>query len=274
MVRNVIFPFTSGISTPSNNFNSILNIGSYKVYGAYTNAPNPDCGTNIGTTTSMVGSLNVFRSGVNNWETIQQLFWVLNGVTEQYQRSYNGTAWTIWKRLIKCDDYADTSSRGGIISQANMVELFRAPDIIQIFYPTTDVSGNLREGLYYFVNLDADLSEFSVSVYNGLSMGSRLDLNAARKYRIVFQVHFEILEGSGNTHIGIDTNTSYNYSISEYLDSTLNRTKALSFSIIVTGLGWIKPYISIEDSLVLNISPNYYQISVEEIKFPYYTPNA
>ena len=80
----------------------ITYIGSYKVSGGYSNAPNPDCGTNTTSiTASMKGSLNVFRSGVNDWETVQQLFWVLNRVTEQYQRSYDGTTWTDWKRLNK-----------------------------------------------------------------------------------------------------------------------------------------------------------------------------
>lgn len=264
--------FVSGLETPSSNFDAILYIGSYRVYGSYSNAPNSVCGTNTGITTSMVGALNVFRSGANNWETIQQLFWVQSGVVEQYQRSYykNGSdmTWTVWKRLIKCDDYA-TTSRGGIISEANFGELFRAPDLIQLW--NVDIL-SLAGGTY---NLNT-LSYIDASIANELELDTGagndiIGLTSGRRYRVTYEVHYIKEEGEGAVTIKIENGYGEIYSKTDnILDFEISKTT--SFSVIITGTDVITPSIEVSSGLTINIPLHLYQISVEEIKFPYYTP--
>jgi len=264
--------FISGIPTTtiSNNFNFIVGIGSYKVNGTYYNAPNPDCGTSLFITGSMVGSLNVFRSGANDWETIQQLFWVLNGKTEQYQRSYNGTAWTGWKRLIKCDDYAGTG-RGGIVSEANFGELFRAPDLIQLW--NEDIL-SLTTGTYYLdslVPIGVPI-ENSIHIDNG-NENNIIGLTSGRRYRVTYEAHYIRGEGEGGVTIRIENGYGVIYSISDYIFE-FEISKTTSFSVIITGTEDITPSIVVGSGLTINIPLNLYQVSVEEIKFPYFTAPA
>lgn len=271
--------FISGLPTYSTDFNAITYIGSYKVSGGYSNAPNPDCGTNTTSiTASMKGSLNVFRSGVNDWETIQQLFWVLNrvteqrsyDVTEQYQRSYDGTTWTDWKRLIKCDDYANPSGtgRGGIISAANISELFRAPGLIQLWNET---GLELSDGVFH-------LDDFSIGVpiQNSLYLGGSydndiVDLVPERRYRVTYEVHCVKKKGEGLIFIRIENDAGELYSIGDYIFDWAIR-KSYRFSVILTNTDVIRPSIEVDSRLTIEIYNYNYQVSVEEIKFPQFNP--
>ena len=261
--------FISGLPTYSYNFNDIAYIGSYKVSGGYSNAPSRNCGTNTSITASMKGTLNVFRSGVNDWGTLQQLFWVLDGVTEQYQRSYDGggTTWTDWKRLIKCDDYA-TTDRGGIISAANISELFRAPGLIQLWNET---GLELSDGVFHLTDLS-----IVIPIQNSLYLGGRydndiVDLTSERRYRVTYEVHCVKKKGEGLIFIRIENNAGELYSIGDYIFDWAIR-KSYRFSVILTNTDVIRPSIEVDSRLTIEIYNYNYQVSVEEIKFPQFNP--
>jgi len=261
--------FISGWTTSSpDDFNSLLDIGSYKVNGAYSHAPNQNCGTST-VNTVVRGTLNVFRSGTNDWETIQQLFWVLSGKTEQYQRSYygtGGTGWTDWKRLIKCDDYA-TLDRGGIISEANMAELFRAPDLIQLW--NTDDLPLVGGNTYYL-----DTLSIMVTTQNSIDLDGTdiTGLSSERRYRVTYEVHYEkVEEGEGEVTIRIEDRSVELYSVTDYMHDFEIR-KRTTFSVILTNIENVTPSIEVGSELNISILHHCYQVSVEEIKFPLFTP--
>lgn len=262
--------FISGISTTnySNDFDEILYIGSYKVNGTYSNAPKQNCGTSTVDTANMKGSLNVFRSGANDWETIQQLFWVRDDKTEQYQRSYDGATWTIWKRLIKCDDYADMDGNGGIISSANLQELFRSPDIIQLW----NENGKSLAGGDYHLNTFLPIT---VTIENIIQFDGGINiikLNPERVYRVTYDVNCIRVEGKGDVTIRIEDGNGELYSTTEFISNTDVR-KRIAFSIMLTNLDYkIIPVINVESELVILINPYCYQVNVEEIRFPYFNP--
>lgn len=264
-----------GIPTPYNDFDGILDIGSYKVNGMYSHAPNQNCGTStVGTLVK--GTLNVFRSGVNDWGIIQQLFWVLNGTpekTEQYQRSYNGTTFTDWKRLIKCDDYAGTG-RGGIISEANLAELFRAPDLIQLWNVSgVSLSGGSIGATY---SLSYLVGTTGIQITNELDVGGSngddiVGLSSGRVYRVTYEVHCVKDEAKGDVTIRIKEGSSELYSKTEYISESDIR-KTITFSIMLTNIENVTPSIEVDSDLIISINPHCYQVSVEEIKFPLFTP--
>jgi len=269
--------YNVGKSLPGQgNFDDFINFGSYRINGSYTNAPNSTCGTNASLTASMIGTLNVFALGDNTAAITQQLFWLKDEVVNQYQRSYynNGSnmTWTDWKKLIKCDDFA-TTSRGGIISEANFGELFRAPDLIQLWNVGDELSlvGGVSLGqVYYLDSLSIDVPiENSIHIDSGAGKDI-MGLTSGRRYRVTYEVHCKRKEGAGEVTIKIRNVGGEIYSATEYISNSELR-KSITFSVIITNTETITPSIEVGPELTILIYPYSYQVSVEEIKFPYFT---